>query len=102
MNKKTPAKPTPSPASTKRQNLNGPINPTREFLLANLNMSWKLAIVVMVPIVGGFKLDEKLGWAPALTIAGFVLAMAGTAFVLWQVSQQVSQISVPTSKKGTK
>jgi hypothetical protein len=102
MNKNAPTKSTPSPTTSKVQNSTETVSPGKEFLMANLSMSWKLAIVVMVPIVGGFKLDEKLGWTPTLTILGFVLAMAGTAFVLWQVSQQVSQISLPPSKKETK
>jgi protein-S-isoprenylcysteine O-methyltransferase Ste14 len=107
MTKTTTPKLTPSPTGVKKQfqksqNTGEDINPTREFLAASLNMSWKLAIVVMVPVVGGFKLDQKLGWAPTLTITGFVLAMAGTALVLWQVSQQASQIQVPPRKKGTK
>lgn len=47
-------------------------------------MSWRLIIVVLVPIVGGFKLDELWHTAPALTIIGFLLAMGGVYVVLKQ------------------
>jgi F0F1-type ATP synthase assembly protein I len=64
-------------------------------------MTWQLAVVVLVPLIGGFKLDEKFHTSPLLTIIGFVLAMAGTAAVLWRMSQTVSQIPL-TPHKGAK
>ena len=51
-------------------------------VVAALDMSWRLAIVVLVPIIIGFELDKHLGSAPALTIVGFVAAMAGLFLVL--------------------
>lgn len=51
-------------------------------IIAALDMSWRLALVVLVPIIGGFKLDEYLGITPALTIVGFLLAMVGLFVVL--------------------
>lgn len=52
------------------------------FLLAALDMSWRLAFVVLVPIIGGFELDKHTGATPVLTIVGFILAMAGLYAVL--------------------
>lgn len=49
---------------------------------ATLDMSWRLAIAVLVPIIGGFELDQHLNTTPALTIIGFLLAMAGLFFIL--------------------
>lgn len=54
----------------------------RLFFVSVLNMSWQLAIVVLVPIIGGFKLDQKFGTLPALTIIGFITAMVCMAIVL--------------------
>lgn len=51
-------------------------------LIAALDMSWRLAIVVLVPIVGGFELDKHWGISPALTIVGFLLAMVGVFVIL--------------------
>lgn len=56
------------------------------FLIAALDMSWRLAIAVLVPIIGGFEIDKHAGTSPALTIIGFVVAMAGMAGILkWTI-----------------
>ncbi|MGH7157017.1 MAG: AtpZ/AtpI family protein [Candidatus Saccharimonadales bacterium] len=52
------------------------------FVIAALDMSWRLAIAVLVPVIGGFELDKHLNTTPALTIIGFLLAMAGLFFIL--------------------
>lgn len=62
-----------------------------------LDMSWKLAIVVLVPIIGGFKLDDALDTTPLLTITGFILAMGGMALVMWQTMQIAN--TMPVAKK---
>jgi len=72
-------------------------NPRRDFLLAATNMSWQLAVVVLVPIIGGFELDKKLDTVPAFTIAGFFVAMAGMALVVWRQLQRFG----PPGDKGT-
>lgn len=64
--------------------------PGKDFLLASLDMSWRLAIVVLVPIIGGFKLDQWLGTLPALTIIGFMTAMTGMALVVWRSMKRYS------------
>lgn len=57
-------------------------NYQREFFAAVMDMSWQMALVVLIPIVGGFELDQKLNTLPAFTIIGFLLAMAGMALVI--------------------
>ncbi|MGC1176961.1 MAG: AtpZ/AtpI family protein [Candidatus Saccharimonadales bacterium] len=73
-----------------------------QFLMAALNMSWQLAIVVLVPIVGGFELDKLFGTLPALTIIGFIAAMIGMGLVVWRQMQLYSpQIpAAPSKPKG--
>jgi hypothetical protein len=44
-------------------------------------------VVVLVPIIGGFQLDQKLDTLPALTIAGFFIAMGGMGVVVWRQLQ---------------
>jgi F0F1-type ATP synthase assembly protein I len=51
-------------------------------IISALDMSWRLAFAVLVPIIGGYELDKHLGSTPALTITGFLLAMAGLFFIL--------------------
>lgn len=70
------------------------VNPQSDFWAATLNMSWQLALVVLVPLLGGFALDNKFNTTPILTIVGFVLAMAGMAMVVWRQLQVLN----PTNK----
>jgi F0F1-type ATP synthase assembly protein I len=93
--KQTTAPQTPSPTKKVDQP-----NHRGEFFAAAANMSWQLAIVVLVPIIGGFELDKKLGTLPALTIIGFFLAMAGMAAVVWRQMQLFSP-PPPQSHKGS-
>lgn len=87
---KAPTK-TPSP---KREQSQPPTavgsskNPRTEFFVAAANMSWQLAIVVLVPIIGGSELDKALDTQPAFTILGFIVASVGTAAVMWYQLQR--------------
>ena len=89
---------TPSPVTgdSSTTTVNPSTNPKTVFLMAALNMSWQLAIVVLVPIIGGFELDKKLHLLPLLTITGFILAMIGMALVVWRQLQLYS----PAPPKG--
>lgn len=72
---------TPAPrvkaSATVKEQRNGMI-----LVVAALDMSWRLAIVVLVPIIAGFELDKHLGSTPALIIVGFVVSMVGLFLVL--------------------
>lgn len=63
------------------------------FLNMALNMTWQLAIVVIVPIVGGYKLDGHFKTAPWLTVIGFLAAAAGVVGVLIRIVRQASDLS---------
>lgn len=65
------------------------------FIGMALDMAWRLAIVVLVPVIGGFKLDEAFETAPVLTITGFFVAMGGMALVMWATLKKANEIEVP-------
>jgi F0F1-type ATP synthase assembly protein I len=77
--------------------------PRQQFFAAAGNMSWQLAIVVLVPIVGGYKLDQHYALTPLLTLVGFVLAMIGTGAVMWRQLQRfaphITQADIDAAKK---
>ena len=89
MKKTTAPLTTPSPANSSIGNdkVGKSGSPSRVFVGMALDMSWRLAIVVLVPVIGGYQLDRTLNTSPALVIVGFVIAMAGTGLVLWQTMQ---------------
>jgi F0F1-type ATP synthase assembly protein I len=95
MTKTTAPSKTPSPAggTAKHEKAASYEKARRDFFVAALTMSWQLAIVVLVPLIGGFKLDESLNTSPALTLVGFFLAMAGTAAIVWRQLQRLSPVS---------
>lgn len=63
------------------------------FLALAVGMSWKLALAVIVPIVGGYKLDQQLHTAPVLTVVGFLVTIALVILVLRSVVQQSARRS---------
>jgi F0F1-type ATP synthase assembly protein I len=73
---------------------------TSLFITMALDMSWRLAIAVLVPIIGGFELDKKLDTSPLYMILGFALAMLGMGLVFWRTLQAASHI--PVAKKEDK
>lgn len=53
-----------------------------EFFLVTMNLSWQLAIIVLVPFLGGYKLDQNFATTPLFTVVGLILVMFGSAVVL--------------------
>ncbi len=95
-------KSTPSPQdklANQRTEPSANQSPSSVFVSMALDMSWRLAIVVLVPIIGGFKLDDALHTTPLLTIVGFILAMGGVALVLWRTLQVANNIPPPKKDK---
>lgn len=93
---KTSAAPTATPPSVSggTANSHSSIDQTlyqrNLFLVMAANMTWQLAIVVIVPVVGGFKLDEHFNSSPWLTLLGMVIAAAGMTLVLLRVVKQAA------------
>ena len=56
-----------------------------------LNMTWQLALVVLIPIVGGFKLDQHFNSSPVFTLIGVVITILGVVVVLRQVVAAANQ-----------
>jgi hypothetical protein len=102
MNKKT--KPALAPTSNKGDvetdlQLGKVSSARQDFLIAAANMSWQLAIVVLVPVIGGNELDKHFHSLPLWTIVGFVIAMIGMAGVVWRQLQLFTPSIPPATKK---
>jgi F0F1-type ATP synthase assembly protein I len=70
----------------------------RLFIGAALDMSWQMAIVVLVPIIGGVELDKHWHTTPWLTISGFILAMFGTYLVIKRMLAAYGNLSLDNVK----
>lgn len=88
--------PSPTPAANNSQvRVGKPETPKSVFMTMALDMSWRLAVAVLVPIIGGFELDSKLGTTPLLTVLGFIIAMAAAALVMWRTLQVANESPAP-------
>lgn len=85
-------KPVVTAAGNSRVMVGKPENPQSVFVGMALDMSWRLAIAVLVPIIGGFELDSHIGTTPLLTVVGFIIAMIGFGLVLWRTTQVANEI----------
>jgi hypothetical protein len=65
------------------------------FLAMALNMSWQLAVVVLVPVIGGVQLDKALSTHYLWTFIGLGLALVGSAAVMWRAMQTANSLPVP-------
>ena len=65
-------------------------------------MSWQLAIVVLVPVIGGVELGKKLGSPTAWTLAGLAVALVGTVLVMWRAMQAANKLPVPKLTEAQK
>lgn len=65
------------------------------FLVAAANMSWQLAIVVLLPVVAGVQIDKKLGSGHAWLFVGLAVALVGSVLVMWRTMQIANRLPVP-------
>jgi F0F1-type ATP synthase assembly protein I len=70
------------------------------FFSLALDMTWQLALVVIVPIVGGYILDKHYHTSPWLTLIGFLVAAVGVFGVLRRVVSQADQRSKNHNDEG--
>lgn len=85
-------------ASTARSVEQPDKQPQSVFTSAAIGMGWQLAIVVLLPIVGGYKLDQKLGLTPWLTLLGLVLALVGSILVIRRALELMNNFDVTEHK----
>ena len=68
------------------------------FISSALNMSWQMAIAVLLPVVGGYYLGKHFKANPWLTLLGLALAVALVALIVRQTIRNLPGYAKP---KGT-
>lgn len=91
-----------SSADDKIQQYMAAIDIKRLFVATTLNMSWRLALMVIIPTVGGIHLDRRLGTTPSLTLAGFMLAIVGGCMVVWSAVKGINALQAEEELKQAK
>ncbi len=62
-----------------------------QFLTATMNMSWRLFITVVIPIVVGVKIDDHFKTTPSFTLLGLMLATVAGCGAVWGVVKDINQ-----------
>ena len=60
------------------------------FFSATLNMGWRLALTVLIPLIGGVKIDQRFDSSPSYTLVGLMLAATGGTIAVWKSVQEVT------------
>lgn len=68
----------------------GVLNTKQLFIGAALNLSWRLAFTVLVPIAIGISLDNKFNSSPSYTLTGFMLAIVAGCVAVWSTVKEVN------------
>lgn len=69
-------------------------DPKQAFVATALDMSWRLAVVVLVPVFVGVQLDKRFGTS-YITFIGLGLAFIGSGVVMWRAMQRANRLPVP-------
>lgn len=70
-------------------------NQRNVFVGMALSMSWQLALVVLIPIFAGAKLDKGIGSGDTYTFIGLGIALIGSIAVMWRAMQTANSLPVP-------
>ncbi|MEI9913956.1 MAG: AtpZ/AtpI family protein [Candidatus Saccharibacteria bacterium] len=90
----------PSPSSKEKSRaVAGNSSPTTVFVSMVLDMTWRLAIVVLVPIILGVELDKHYKTHHDYLIAGFVIALLFGIAVVYR-SYKLANDMTTSSKVG--
>jgi hypothetical protein len=94
MNQTKAPKKTPSPRGLEQsKGVDTGSNPTSVFISMVLDMTWKLAIVVILPIVFGSYLDQRLKQGYTFMIIGLFVALLGAISVVYKSYIEANKIT---------
>lgn len=88
-------KATPTHAKGELGSSNSAKGSVSTFIFMALNMSWQLAIVFLVPVIGGVKLDKHFGTSYLFTFIGLAVATVGSGVIMWLTLKRANNMPVP-------
>lgn len=74
----------------------------QQFIGATLNLSWRLALTVLIPLIGGISLDDKLNTSPMYTMLGMVLAAIFGCMAVWATVKEVNELQAEADATAKK
>jgi len=67
----------------------------QQFVFMALNMSWQLAVVVLLPVLAGVALGKAQDHATAWLMVGLAVALVGSIAVMWRTMRVANSLPVP-------
>lgn len=67
------------------------------FISSAISMSWQMALAVLIPIVGGYYLDQHFKTSPWITLGGALLAII---LVVLVIKRTLNELPDYTKQKG--
>ena len=99
---KAPKK-TPSPRELEQtKGVDTGPNPTSVFISMVLDMTWRLALVVIIPIVTGSYLDTHFKQNYSFVLVGIFLALIGSASVIYKSYLNANKMNMVVKPKAGK
>ncbi len=86
------ARPSPTPAQSDIERYESTLNAKQLFYSSVLDMGWRLAVVVIVPIVIGVKLDDRYNTTPSWTLTALILAAFGAVMVVSKSVKEANRV----------
>jgi len=99
MNKTAAPKTTSTTKTSDPQSVNSVLIARSNFIGATVSMSWQLAIVFLIPVIGGYELDKVTKTSPIFFLGGFVLAMTLSVLVVRRFYIEFNEINARGDKK---
>jgi F0F1-type ATP synthase assembly protein I len=100
MNKTNAPKKTPSPRELEQtKGVDKGSNPTSIFISMVLDMTWRLALVVVIPIVIGSYLDTHFKKNYVFMLIGLALALVGAVSVIYQSYKGANRLTSGSAKE---
>jgi F0F1-type ATP synthase assembly protein I len=70
-----------------------------QFVGATINLSWRLALTVIIPVLIGVKLDDKFNTSPSFVLTSLMLATVGACVAIWSTVKEINQLQADEDKK---
>lgn len=75
------------------------VSAKQQFITAAFDMGWRLALMVIIPIFIGVKLDDRYDTSPSWTLAALFVAVFGAGLIVYKT---VSDVNRAQKAKGGK
>jgi F0F1-type ATP synthase assembly protein I len=67
--------------------------PQQQFIGSVLSMSWQLAMVFLIPVVGGLELDKHFKTLPLCSLIGFAIGITAGVLVVRKSVIQMNRLT---------